>query len=174
MAAATSEHFDFAVSASYTDSELQSEAAGNISGVSPGNRMPTVPEFQGAAAATWQWHMSNNKLGYFTGVYQHVGSRFTQTGDLAEGFGTVNVPSLDGGPLTQPAVFTFDPELPAFDILNVRIGVTSAQWDIALFVNNVTDEIAFLALDQEAGSAARVGFLTNPPRTFGVSARVNF
>jgi iron complex outermembrane receptor protein len=173
VAATPSEHFDFAISASYTDSVLQSEAAGNISGISPGNRMPTVPEFQGAAAATWQRHMQGERLGYLTAVFQHVGSRYTQTGDFADGFGTVNVASLDGGPLTQP-IFTFNPELPAYDILNLRFGVTSEKWDVALFVNNVTDEIALLALDQEAGSAARVGFLTNQPRTFGVSARVNF
>jgi iron complex outermembrane receptor protein len=38
----------------------------------------------------------------------------------------------------------------------------------------VTDEVAFLALDQERGTLARVGYLTNQPRTYGVSARVNF
>ena len=43
-----------------------------------------------------------------------------------------------------------------------------------MFVNNVTDERAFLALDQERGTRARVGYLTNQPRTFGVSTRFNF
>jgi hypothetical protein len=31
-----------------------------------------------------------------------------------------------------------------------------------------------LALDQERGTRARVGFLTNQPRTIGISTRVNF
>jgi len=43
-----------------------------------------------------------------------------------------------------------------------------------VFVNNVTDERAFLALDRERGLRARVGYLTNQPRTFGVSLRYNY
>ena len=50
-----------------------------------------------------------------TGIYQHIGSRFTQIGDQAAGFGTVNLhsfaPNTIGGPLTA-STFTFDPELP--------------------------------------------------------------
>ncbi|HUF77552.1 MAG TPA: TonB-dependent receptor [Thermoanaerobaculia bacterium] len=175
--------FDFAISASYNDSELGStltstDAAGNVtvvSGIEKGNRLPTVPEFQAAAAASYRWEMRQGWAGYLTGVYQHVGSRFTQIGDQAEGFGTVNLlsfaPNTIGGPLTQ-TTFTFDPELPAYDIVNLRLGVLSDRWEVAAFVNNVTDERALLALDQERGTRARVGFLTNQPRTFGLSARL--
>ena len=61
------------------------------------------------------------------------------------------------------------------------------MWDIAFFINNVTDDEAgarsgtpggqtraFLALDQERGTRARVGYLTNPPRRVGISTRVSF
>jgi hypothetical protein len=41
-------------------------------------------------------------------------------------------------------------------------------------VDNVTEERARLSLDQERGTRARIGFLTNPPRTFGVTTRVGF
>ena len=58
--------------------------------------------------------------------------------------------------------------------VNVRVGVLKNRWDTALFVNNLTNERAFLALDQERGTRARVGFLTNQPRTIGVSTRVTF
>jgi iron complex outermembrane recepter protein len=75
-----------------------------------------------------------------------------------------------GGPLTQ-STFTFDPELPSYTIVNVRGGIRAGSWEAAAFVNNVTDERAFLALDQERGRLARVGFLTNPPRTYGVQVR---
>ncbi len=176
FAAAVSNNFDFAISASYNDSELQSEAAGSISGISKGNRLPTVPEFQAAAAATYQWFLKNDRLGFLTGTYQHVGSRFTQVGDHADGFGTVDMLTFGGtigGPLTQQ-FFNFNPELPAYDLINLRIGMTSDKWEVALFANNVTDEIAFLALDQERGTRARVGYLTNQPRTFGISTRVSF
>jgi iron complex outermembrane receptor protein len=182
---APNDAFDFALSASHTDSKLRStltstDAAGNVSvvaGIKSGNRLPTVPENQLAAAATYHWRAGATLAGYATGAYQHVGSRFTQIGDQAAGFGRVNLtsfaPNNIGGPYTQNT-FTFDPELPAYDIVNLRFGILVNQWDVALFVNNVTDERALLALDQERGTRARVGYLTNQPRTFGVSARVNF
>ena len=78
-----------------------------------------------------------------------------------------------GGPLTQDT-FTFNPELPSYELLNLRFGFSNDTWDAAIFVNNATDEVAFLALDQERGTLARVGYLTNQPRTYGVSARINF
>ena len=176
LAAAPNPNFDFAITASYNDSELKSEAAGSISGISPGRRLPTVPEFQGAAAATFQRALANERLLYVTSVLQYVGSRYTQVGDYADGFGTVNLlafPGVIGGPLTQDT-FRFNPELPSYSILNIRVGVSSAAWDVAFFINNVSDEVAYLALDQERGSLARVGYLTNQPRTAGVTARFHF
>ncbi len=182
--------FDVALSASVADARLQStleayDAAGNatgiIAGIEDGKRLPTTPRFQTTAAATWRWVMGG-WVGYLSGVYQHVGSRFTQIGDQAEGFGSVDLTALTpalhpatviGGPLTQ-STFTFNPELPAYNILNTRIGVLSGVWDIAFFINNVTDERAFLALDQERGTLARIGYLTNPPRRVGISTRVSF
>jgi iron complex outermembrane receptor protein len=184
LSAAPSPNWDFSLSASYNDSELRStltstDAAGNVTvvaGIEEGNRLPTVPEFQAAAAATFQFAVGEAWLGYVTAVYQHVGSRFTQIGDQAAGFGIVNLNSFGantiGGPLTQ-GTFRFDPELPAYDIGNLRFGLIIDRWDVALFVNNVTDERALLALDQERGTRARVGYLTNQPRTIGLSARIH-
>jgi iron complex outermembrane receptor protein len=45
---------------------------------------------------------------------------------------------------------------------------------VALFVNNLTDEHALLSFDRERGTLARIFYLTNQPRTFGLSARVQF
>ena len=41
-------------------------------------------------------------------------------------------------------------------------------------MNNVTDERAYLALDRERGTRARVGYLTNQPRTFGLTLGFNY
>ena len=177
--------FDYAISASYADSELGSTLTSTaadgttsvVSGIEKGNRLPTVPKFQAAVAATWRWE-AGNWAGYLTGAFQHVGARFTQIGDHAPGFGNVDLLALSaanplGGPLTQ-SVFRFDPEMPAYDLLNLRLGFLNERWDIAFFVNNATDERAFLALDQERGTRARVGYLTNQPRTIGVSSRISF
>jgi iron complex outermembrane receptor protein len=181
--AALSRNFDFAVSASFNDSELRSTltstgptgAVSVVSGIEKGRRLPTVPEFQFAGAATYQWEVLPAALAYVTGTYQHIGSRFTQVGD--QDLGTLDLLSFGantiGAPLTA-SVFTYDPELPAYDILNLRAGVRRNQWDVSVYLNNVTDERALLSFDQERGTRARIGYLTNPPRTFGVATRLNF
>ena len=51
---------------------------------------------------------------------------------------------------------------------------STQHWDIAFFINNLFDELALLSFDQERGTRARVGFLTNQPRTFGISTRLDF
>jgi iron complex outermembrane receptor protein len=102
---------------------------------------------------------------------QHVGSRITQIDDHQPGIGTVDLTTLPnpiGGPLTA-STFQFDPEMPAYTLVNLRLGVTRLNWEVALFANNVTDERALLALDRERGLRARVGYLTNQPRTFGLT-----
>ena len=181
--AAPNRHIDFAVSATFNDSELRStltstDASGNVSivsGIEEGRRLPTVPRFQLVTAATYQWEARPGALAYITGTYQHVGSRFTQVGD--EDLGTLNLLSFGantiGGPLTA-GVFTYNPKLPAYDLVNLRAGVRRNQWDIAFFINNLFDELALLSFDQERGTRARIGFLTNQPRTFGISTRLDF
>jgi iron complex outermembrane receptor protein len=169
--------FDFAFSGSYDDSELRSTVRDStgavVGGIQAGNRLPTVPKLQVSAAATWQHPMMTDWLGYLTGVYQHVGSRFTQTEDQGIGFGTFHLRQGIGGPLTQ-SDFTFDPELPAYDIVNVRYGMVHDKLEIAVFVNNVTDEQPKLSLDRERGRTARLGYVVGEPRMFGVTTRLHF
>ena len=78
-----------------------------------------------------------------------------------------------GAPLTQDT-FTYDPKLPAYNLLNLRVGVRREKWDMSLYINNLTDERALLSFDRERGTRARIFFLTNPPRTLGVRTLLNF
>ena len=149
-----------------------------VAGIEEGKRLPSVPKFQAALSATFQQPVAQEFNGYVSANYTHVGSRITQVGDDQPGVGTINLLALTtthviGGPLTQNT-FTFDPVLPAYDILNLRFGVRHGIWDVAFFVNNLTDERALLALDRERGLLARQGFLTNQPRTFGITSRFDF
>ena len=181
--AAPTRNFDFTLSGSYDDAKLQSTLTSTapdgtvsiVSGIRSGARLPSVPKFKFAAAATYQWEVRAGYLVYVTAVNQFVGSRYTQVGD--EDLGTLNIPAFaantPGAPYTA-SVFTYNPKLPAYDIVNARIGVKQEKWDFSLYGNNLTDERAFLALDQERGTRARIGYLTNQPRTFGTSLRVNF
>jgi iron complex outermembrane receptor protein len=181
FSAVLTDNFDFAVSASYNDAEITSTVRDGtgavVSGIADGRRLPSVPEWQFAAAATYTQVLKPGFVGYINGTYTHIGSRFTQVGDEDPGFGTVNLLSFGantiGRPLTQ-STFTFNPELPAYDLINARVGVRFSYFDVALFANNLTDERAFLALDRERGLRARVGYLTNQPRTFGITTRFDF
>ena len=179
------DNFDFAASGSYNDSTVRSTIPGTpdlvtSTGIRDGNRLPSVPKFQAALSATYTQPLSMDYTGYLTGTYQHVGSRYTQLADQEPGVGTVDINHFGeaggatiGGPLTQNT-FTFNPLLPAYDVVNVRLGVRHGVWDVAFYCNNLTNERARLALDRERGLLARVGFLINQPRTFGINRRVDF
>jgi iron complex outermembrane receptor protein len=182
LGVAPNDHFDFSLSASYADSEIRSTIPGTSllvqsTGIREGNRLPSVPKFQMAASATFQQDVAPGFQGYATATYNHIGSRYTQLADQEAGVGTLNINSFGantiGGPLTQ-STFTFNPLLSAYDLVNLRLGVRHDFWDVAFYVNNLTDERAFLALDRERDFRARVGFLTNQPRTFGISTRFDF
>ena len=174
---APTSHFDFSLSASYNDGELQSSLLYQntivIGGIRKGNRLPTVPKLQYAATATFQWEVHGDAVGFLTGTYQHIGSRFTRLEDEEPG-AAVSPPLFQNiGGLTI-STFTFDPELDAYDLVNLRLGVVRNNVELALFVNNATDEVAQLALDRERGKRARIGFLTNDPRTYGLTTRLTF
>jgi len=184
VTASPTEHWDLSFSAGLNDAKLQSTVTTTsggvttvVGGVKAGNRLPSVPRVQSSGAVTY-WLPAGGGASRVSvsGSYQYVGSRYTQIDDLTPGIGTVNINSFGqtiGGPLTQNT-FTFDPLLPAYTLLNLRVGLTRSSWDAAVFVNNVTDERALLALDRERGLRARVGYLTNQPRTLGVSLRYNY
>jgi iron complex outermembrane receptor protein len=182
--AAPSQRFDFSVSAAFSNPELKSTLTSTsntgqvsvVSGIEDGKQLPSVPKVQASAAATYRVPMQSSASLAFTGSFQHVGSRYTQIDDHAAGFGVVDLNSFGantiGGPLTQ-STFRFDPELPAYTFFNVRVAYLRANWEVAVFGNNLTDERALLALDRERGTRARVGYLTNQPRTVGITFRFN-
>ena len=184
LTVAPNQHVDVSLSTSLNNSEVKSTltstdstgAVNVVGGIQKGNRLPSVPQVQAAAAATYRWPMGASQ-GFLSGATQYIGSRYTLMEDLGNGFGTVNMdsfaPNTIGGPLTQQ-LFTFRAQLPAYTLINVRTGVRRSQWEYALFVNNLTDARALLALDRERGTLARVGYLVNQPRTIGVSAGYNY
>ena len=180
--ASPNEHLDLSVSGAFTDSELRSSLRDGtgalLPGIEEGNRLPSVPQVQVAAAATYGWTVRAGSRAFVSGSISYVGSRFTLIDDQAPGFGTVNLISFDpntiGGPDLTDSTFTFDPELPSYTLVNLRAGLIRDTWEVAVFLNNVTDERAFLALDRERGKRARVGYLTNQPRTMGITLRFNY
>jgi iron complex outermembrane receptor protein len=178
------ENWDFGVSGTYAKAEITEDYLPGtpLAGIREGNRLPTSPEFQAAATAGYTFALSSGLESYWRLTAQHVGSSYTQLADQEAGFGRIHAPPnadnsarlIQLGGVPAGTIINFDSELPAYELLNLRFGVRGDRWEAALFVNNVTDERAFLSLDRERGRSARVGYLTNPPRTIGVNYRMNF
>ncbi len=179
-----SDNWDFGLSATYVQAEItksQVDSNGNpIAGIREGNRLPTSPEFQAAASATYSWSWTTTLESYLTLTVQHVGSSFTQLADQEPNFGLIATGGPAGSarfiPFGDPSIssFAFAAELPAYEIGNLRFGLHSGNWEVAAFVNNLWDERAFLSIDRERGRSARVGYLTNVPRTYGMTLNYRF
>ena len=72
------------------------------------------------------------------------------------------------------STLSFPLELPDYQIVNLRGGLRYRDFELALFVQNLTDERALLSIDRERGLRARYGYQTNQPRTIGVTFRQTF
>jgi iron complex outermembrane receptor protein len=184
LVARPSDNWDFAVSATYADATITKSQLGATgqpnAGIRDGNRLPTAPELQAAASATYSWPWSDTLNGCVNFTVQHVGSSYTQLADQEADFGVLSTtPSGNEGTIRgfgDPSIteFRFDAELPDYQIGNLRLGVQNERWELAAFVNNVWDERAFLSIDRERNRSARVGYLTNQPRTYGVTLNLGF
>ncbi|HWT13387.1 MAG TPA: TonB-dependent receptor [Allosphingosinicella sp.] len=159
------------------DSDVTTTAGDVIAGIREGNRLPTVPEFQMAATATYGQRLTANSEWYVSASYQHVGSRYTQPGDQEPGAGSFNFIFFDPntGDFGTSTQNFGSLRLPAYDLVNLSAGV---EWEnglaVVLFVNNTFDENARLSLDRERGGRARIGYNVNQPRTFGITVRKRF
>jgi len=173
------EQLEVSLSGSFIDSEFDTtvrSAAGSIlGGVEKGNRFASSPEKQlsGSATYTLPTQLFGNSDFFVSAVLQYVGDRITQPSDQSPGAGTFRS-SLPFAGATGNEITLIDLELDAYTIGNVQAGFTTEGWEALVYVNNVTDENADLAFDRERGGRARLGFHTNPPRTFGVMYRMYF
>ncbi|HYE51441.1 MAG TPA: TonB-dependent receptor [Azospirillaceae bacterium] len=172
--------FSISAGTSYTDGEftetVASVGAGGtaavVGGIEDGNRLPTVPRLQFNASANYEQQIAEDTLGFVTATFQHIGSRFTQAVDQdPTAVGTITRIPIGGQPGTA---FSFNPKLPAYDVVNLRLGVRRDQWEVAGYINNLFDENAKLSLDRERGFRARVARQVMKPRTVGVVLNTKF
>lgn len=180
IAARPTDNWEVSLAASYIDAELDStvtstDSGGNVTilaGIEDGNELPTASDYSLALTSTYFFELTEGWEGYVTGAFQSVGARYTQINDQTAGAGTVSLFQNVGGG-TQ-STFNFDSDLDNYQTVNLRFGGRTANWDIALFVNNVTDENVRQSLDRERGGRARVGYRVGQPRTAGITARYDF
>ena len=161
---------------SYADAKFDStveDSEGNVqSGIKKGNQLPSVPKWQFSASGmyTLPGFLKANKS-YLSASWQFEGERITQSSDQNPGAGvftnTYVFGDLEGGE-TREVDLTLD----AYHILNLSSGLMYDNWELVLYIKNVTDTNAHLAYDREPGtSAGRSGYLVNQPRTFGLTVR---
>jgi iron complex outermembrane receptor protein len=146
-----------------------------LEGISDGNRLPSVPRFQVAASAFYNFPIGGGEdEAYIGATVQHMGTRYTQPGDQENNPRTF-VHGLAFGGAPAGASTTLDLKLPSYQLLNLSAGIEMANGiEFTVYVNNVLDENALLAFDRERGGRARLGFHIGTPRTFGVTARKRF
>lgn len=181
-------NWDVGLSATYVNARLKSSVVSTLAdgsqvvvgGLQSGNRLPTAPEFQAVANAGYTLPLESGYDLFAIATVQYVGSSFSQFENEEPGFGSIGGTSPNaarlipyGGPLTT-AQINFNAELPSYTLGNLRAGIKNERWEAALYCNNLWDKTARLALDYERGRSARVGYLTNQPRTFGVYGRYRF
>jgi len=182
LSARVSPNLDLSLSGSYIDSKIDSnvtDAGGAIiAGIRKGNRLPTVPKFQMAAAATYTLQIAAETDWSFTASYQHVGDRYTQLADQEPGAGTfansIYYNPADGTYGT--GAYNFGSyKLDAYNLVNLSTGIS---WDsslsLTLFVNNLFDENPRYSLDRERGGRGRLGYNIGTPRKIGLTVRKDF
>jgi iron complex outermembrane recepter protein len=169
---------DLSVSGSYVDSKFDSTIANPLlasrTGIREGNRLPSIPKLQFAAAATYTQPMGDNAEWYWNVSFQHVGERFTQPGDQENNprsfAHSLPVFGMDGSEVT-----TLNLKLQDYQLVNLSAGI---DWDsglgVVIYANNLFDENPILAFDRERGGRARLGYHVGQPRTIGVTVRQKF
>ncbi len=182
--APATDHLTFTLSGSVVDAKFDSTVTsvdldGNsivLAGLEEGNRLPSVPETQFAAAMTYAWPVSlgrSNGEGWFSVNATRIGSRYTQPSDQVTGAGDF-VSGLPFGGATGNEVTHLDLELDAYATLNLLGGFDAGTWSLEGYVTNATDENADLSFDRERGGRARLGFQTTTPRTIGLTFRYRY
>ncbi|ALL14779.1 TonB-dependent receptor [Caulobacter henricii] len=170
--------FDVGVSGSLLEAEFDSTVKDGsgavIGGIREGNRLPSVPNFQISADATYSWRFRDSIDAYVTASVQHIGSRYTQASDQENNPRSFTSGLAFGGATgTVPTIV--DLKLPSYEIVNFSIGLEMDNGvDIIAYANNVFDENPLLSFDRERGGRARLGYSVGQPRTMGVTVRRTF
>jgi iron complex outermembrane receptor protein len=169
---------DLSLTGSYVsakfDSTINNEELAVATGIREGNRLPTVPKFQAAVAATYTQRFNSDADWYVNASYQHVGNRYTQPGDQENNPRTfVHGLPFNGQP--DGAATVVDLRLPAYDLVNLSAGLAfDSGLELVAYVNNLFDEDPKLSFDRERGGRARLGYNVGQPRTIGLTARYSF
>ena len=153
-----------------------------VEGIQDGNRIPSVPNWQLSAVATYTFPgLLQSKESYITASWQFVGDQITQSGDQESGrfpsslfTGLTPAEVLTGPALTDEHNFRDRMELDAYHLFNLNAGMVYDSWEVMFYIKNIADENPQLSFDRERGGAARLAYRVGQPRTFGILSRFYF
>jgi len=173
---------DLSLAGSYIDAKFDSTISDPVladrTGIRSGNRLPTVPNFQIAATATYGQRFHDNADWYVSTSLQHVGTRWTQPGDQEPGASIFNFIYFNPNNSSDYGTATRDfgsLQLPSYNLVNLSAGLNfDSGLSFTLYANNLFDENAKLSLDRERGGRARLGYNIGTPRTIGLTVRQAF
>ncbi len=151
--------FDFSTDWGYTHSKFLSDSP--IDGIPNGYAVPDTPKVTGSASVNYHYEIDDNMAFFGNVTYSYVGSRY----DLPYGV-TVFLNNIN-----QTAI-----NLPAYGIVNLRAGLRTARWSVALFVNNATDKQVLLDPLPQINLAIPqfTRYIVNQPVTYGMDVSYNF
>ena len=157
-----------------SDGTLKTPAGSVVEGIQDGNRIPSVPNWQLSAVATYTFPpLWNSRESYVTASWQFVGSQITQSGDQVPGAGSFGH-GLPYAGMTGDEVTNMDIELDPYHLFNLNTGLVYDDWEVMFYIKNIGDENPQLSFDRERGGRARLGYRVGQPRTFGILSRVYF
>ena len=164
------------------DSTVINAADGSvIDGIQDGNRIPSVPNWQLSAIATYTFPgLFQSKESYVTASWQYVGSQITQSGDQESTLFPAYNSAIGGNLYVDPDAgiaqrnFRDRMELDPYHLLNLNTGLLYDTWEVMLYVKNITDENPQQSFDRERGGSARLAYRVGQPRTFGILTRFYF
>ncbi|MFQ5983565.1 MAG: TonB-dependent receptor domain-containing protein, partial [Woeseiaceae bacterium] len=115
--------------AQWLEREIDSTTSPPRAGIVPGMELPNTPDFQGAVWGTYTWPVQ-----FIPGAEMFFRAQYSYTGDSLSSLVPFSVDS-SGNPQFV---------MPSYSVADLRIGLVSGDgdWQLDVFVNNVTDERA--------------------------------
>ncbi|HWG66100.1 MAG TPA: TonB-dependent receptor [Rhodanobacteraceae bacterium] len=162
----------FSVNAAYNDADLTRDAPFPSNG-KRGDPLPYAPKFTLSLNGDYDFALGGAWHGYVGASYQYIGERST---DYAFSFPIAGVmPQLPSSPT-----------IPGYSTINLRAGVNRDQWNIDVYVKNLTNQRGIVEASTFQNYVPVAGQL-NPvtgmvednatiitPRMFGISVSRNF
>lgn len=139
----------------YTDAYL-TQATDPLVGGLDGDQLPFVPKLSVNLDVDYEWPV-------FTGASAYVGASVRSIRDQV---GDFDIRNDDGSRR----------EIPSYEVIDLRAGLTANRWSLEVFVKNLDDELGRTSLFGAPGTFPNDALASGVirPRTIGLSATVGF